>query len=338
MSIGSVGTQFGPVEALRVVGGMLPAPRLLRLSVTDRCNFRCRYCMPVEGVPKLPHSDLLSLEQLGDAVAFLVERIGIDRVKFTGGEPLVRAGIEGLVQRIAAMPGVRELSLTTNASLLPRKAEALKAAGLARVNVSLDSLDPQRFSELTRGGSLEAALEGIQAAQRVGLLPLKLNAVLQRSGWEQDVPRLLDYAAHNGFELRFIELMRTGTEQEWCASEFIPADDVRQWLEARAELKSVAGPAEAPARRTEVCWRGARMTVGWITPRSHPFCSRCERVRMDARGRLRRCLMDAQFLNLASILQGQGAQAAADCFDQYLAGKRAPDAMESGNAMSLIGG
>ncbi len=338
MSIGSVHSQLGPFEVTKPVGGLLPRPRLLRLSVTDRCNFRCRYCMPAEGIPKSPHSDLLSLEQLGDTVGFLVEHAGVDRVKLTGGEPLVRAGIESLVRRIASMPRVREVSLTTNGSLLPAKAEGLKAAGLARVNVSLDSLDPRRFSELTRGGSLTAALAGIQAAQSAGLVPLKLNAVLQRSGWEQDVPRLLDFAAENGFELRFIELMRTGTEQAWCASEFIAADEVCRWLDAQAEAKPIAGPSEAPARRTELVWRGAKVVVGWITPRSHPFCSRCERVRLDARGRLRRCLMDAHFLELASILQRQGSCLAADSFDEYMAGKRAPESMETVSAMSLIGG
>jgi cyclic pyranopterin phosphate synthase len=172
----------------------------------------------------------------------------------------------------------------------------------------------------------------------VGLTPIKLNAVLQRSGWQQDVPALLDYAAENGLELRFIELMRTGTEQAWCASEFIAADDVREWMERHADVKSIAGPADAPARRTEVTWRGTKLVVGWITPRSHPFCSRCERVRLDARGRLRRCLMDPQFLELASILQCQGPETAADTFDTYLARKRPPDAMESVSAMNLIGG
>lgn len=333
-----IGAQYVPLVIPGPITGVLPAVSLLRLSVTDRCNFRCRYCMPAEGVAKAPHSDLLSLEQLGDAVAFLVEHAGVNRVKLTGGEPLVRAGIEGLVRRIAAMPRVREVSLTTNGTLLPRMAGGLRAAGLARVNVSIDSLDPERFAELTRGGSLATALEGIRAAQQAGLGPIKLNAVLQRSGWERDVPLLLDYAAENGFELRFIELMRTGTEQAWCASEFIAADDVHGWLEQQAEVKAIAGPAEAPARRTEVEWRGSRVVVGWITPRSHPFCDRCERVRLDARGRLRRCLMDPHFLELGSILQQEGRERAAESFAGYMAGKHAPEAMESVSAMSLIGG
>ena len=294
--------------------------------------------MPAEGVAKAPHSELLSLEQLGDTVAFLVERAGVERVKLTGGEPLVRAGIEGLIRRIAAMPKVREVSLTSNASLLLHMAAPLKQAGLQRVNISLDSLDPQRFTELTRGGRLADALGGIQAARLAGLLPIKLNAVLQRSGWERDVPRLLDFSAENDFELRFIELMRTGTEREWCASEFISADVVQDWLAQQTAVASAEGPAEAPAKRTEVNWRGKKVAVGWITPRSHPFCDRCERIRLDARGRLRRCLMDPQFMELGSILQQKGEAGAADAFAAYLSGKHAPKTMESTSAMNLIGG
>jgi cyclic pyranopterin phosphate synthase len=294
--------------------------------------------MPAEGVPKALHSEMLSLEQLGDTVAFLVAQAGLERVKLTGGEPLVRTGIESLIQRVAAMPGVNEVSLTSNASLLGRMAERLKAAGVQRVNISLDSLDPQRFAEVTRGGKLAEALAGIRAAQQAGLLPIKLNAVLQRSCWEQDVPRLLDFAAENDFELRFIELMRTGTEREWCASEYVPADTVLQWLERNAPVESAEGPAGAPAKLTEVNWRGRPVVVGWITPRSHPFCNRCERVRLDARGRLRRCLMDPQYLELGGLLQRMGEQRAGEEFRAYMTGKRAPAAMESFVAMSLIGG
>lgn len=294
--------------------------------------------MPAEGVPKAPHSELLSLEQLAETVDFLVEYAGVERVKLTGGEPLVRAGIEGLVRRIAAMPKVKEVSLTSNASLLGRMAGPLQAAGLQRVNISLDSLDPQRFAELTRGGKLADALEGIRAAQRAGLLPIKLNAVLQRSGWEQDVPRLLDFSAENGFELRFIELMRTGTELDWCASEFVPADLVQQWIARNAEVSPMDGPVGAPAKLIEVNWRGKNIVVGWITPRSHPFCNQCERIRLDARGRLRRCLMDPNYLELGSILQSADQQRAAEAYVGYMTGKHAPETMESLSAMNLIGG
>lgn len=338
MSIAAIGAQVAPGVIPSLEAGTVPVTRLLRLSITDRCNFRCRYCMPAEGVPKAPHAELLSLERLAETVDFLVEYAGVERVKLTGGEPLVRSGIESLVRRIAAMPKVKEVSLTSNASLLGRMAESLQAAGLQRVNISLDSLDPQRFAELTRGGKLADALAGIQAAQRAGLLPIKLNAVLQRSGWEQDVPRLLDFSAENGFELRFIELMRTGTELDWCASEFVPADQVRQALAQTAEVRPMDGPPGAPAKLTEIIWHGKKIVVGWITPRSHPFCNQCERVRLDARGRLRRCLMDPNYLELGSILERGDKQSAAEAFAGYMTGKHAPETMEIASAMNLIGG
>ena len=194
-------------------GVMLRSPRLLRLSVTDRCNLRCRYCMPEQGVPKVAHAALLSLERLAEVARWLCQRVEIERIKLTGGEPLVRSGVDRLIGLLRAIPGVREVSLTTNGSLLARQVEALQAAGLRRVTVSLDSLDASRYRELTRGGRVEDALAGISAALSAGLTPVKLNAVLQQSTWTRDVPRLLDYTAANGLELRFIELMRTGTEK-----------------------------------------------------------------------------------------------------------------------------
>jgi len=312
--------------------------RLLRLSVTDLCNFRCCYCMPPEGVPKVAHRELLSLEELADLTEWLTRHSGVDRVKLTGGEPLVRRNIEHLVARLAANPGISEVSLTTNGSLLPRLAEKLKAAGLKRVNISLDALDPEQFERLTRGAKLADTLAGIEAAVAVGLTPLKINAVLQRSSWERQVPLLLDFAAARGFELRFIELMRTGTEREWCASEFVPVQDVREWLAGRESVEELASAAGVPARLTKVSWRGAALTVGWITPRSHPFCEQCERVRLDARGRLRRCLMDPSTLDLAALRRDTGDAAALDAFRAYLERKRPPSAMDSALAMSLIGG
>jgi cyclic pyranopterin phosphate synthase len=312
--------------------------RLLRLSVTDLCNFRCCYCMPPEGVPKVAHQELLSLEQLAELTEWLVRHSGVDRVKLTGGEPLVRKGIEQLIAQLAAIPGIREVSLTTNGSLLPRLAEKLKAAGLQRVNISIDALDPVEFEQLTRGGHLADTLTGIEAALAVGLIPLKLNAVLQRSTWERQVPLLLDFAAARGFEMRFIELMRTGTEQAWCQSEFVPVNVVRDWLERCATVEPLAGDPGAPARLTKVSWRGASLTVGWITPRSHPFCDQCERVRLDARGRLRRCLMDPTTLDLAALRRQAGDAAALEAFHAYVERKRPPSAMDSALAMSLIGG
>lgn len=310
--------------------------RLLRLSVTDRCNFRCRYCMPVEGVTKVAHQDLLPLENIVNLVQWLVVHAGIDRVRLTGGEPLLRSGIEQLVSDLVAIAGVREVSLTTNGSLLPRMAWGLKAAGLSRVNISLDSLDEERFAEVTRGGHLQPTLNGIAAAQEAGLTPIKLNTVLRRSTWKQEVPALLDYAAQAGFEIRFIELMRTGTERAWCETEFVSVDEVCAGL--GAEIYPVEEESRASARRTTMNWYGAPIAVGWITPRSHPFCSRCDRLRMDAQGRLRRCLMDPAQLDLANLLRWVNGDSAKREFDSYIAGKVPPLTMDNALAMSQIGG
>jgi GTP 3',8-cyclase len=310
--------------------------RLLRLSVTDLCNFRCRYCMPSEGVPKLVHGDLLSYEALTELVRWLSSETGICRVRVTGGEPLVRPGIERLIEQLCSLPAIQEVSLTTNGALLPRMARSLKSAGLSRVNVSLDSLDSTSFAEVTRCGRLERTLAGIEAAKDAGLMPIKLNTVLQRSTWKQDVPSLLDYAAASGLEIRFIELMRTGTERAWCESEFISVDEVCR--ELNAEILPVADESHAAARKTMVKWRGALLPVGWITPRSHPFCVNCERLRMDARGQLRRCLMDPTTLDLQRLLSNVSSSRAQHEFRSYIAGKVPPVAMDSSLAMSQIGG
>ena len=321
------------------------AARLLRISVTDRCNFRCCYCMPESGVPKLGQrvpklgqQDLLSLEDLASLARWLVPQVGIDRIKLTGGEPLVRRGLEALIRELTAIHGISDLSMTTNGSCLARHAEGLKAAGLKRVNVSLDTLNPDRFRELTGGGRLKDTLAGISAAVAAGLVPLKLNSVLQRSRWQEDVPALLDYAAANGFELRFIELMCTGTARAWCDAEYVAASRVQSWLSTQGWLLPAFCEQCGPARSCFVSWRGAKLNVGWITPRSEPFCEYCDRLRLDARGRLYRCLMDAKFLDLrAALSEPKGSDIDEQLF-LYLVGKLPPRLMGNTNAMNLIGG
>jgi cyclic pyranopterin phosphate synthase len=249
---------------------------------------------------------------------------------------LLRPGIDHLIAQLSSLPAIQEVSLTTNGSLLSKMAWNLKAAGLNRVNISLDSLDKERFKNVTRGENLNRTLAGIKAAQDAGLTPIKLNTVLQRSTWQQEVPRLLDYAAEGGFEIRFIELMRTGTERAWCESEFVSVDEVCAGL--GAEIVPVKGQTPAPARRTLLNWRGTLVRVGWITPRSHPFCAHCERLRMDARGQLRRCLMDPKTFDLPRVLETMTGLAVRQEFQSYIAGKFPPLAMDSSFAMSQIGG
>jgi cyclic pyranopterin phosphate synthase len=328
----------GPTAHFQMIPRPVAAPRLrmLRLSVTDRCNFRCRYCMPDEGVPKLAHKDLLPLEEMARLVVWLSVYTGISSVKLTGGEPLARKGISSLIAQLSTIPAIREISLTTNGSLLPRMARSLKEAGLKRVNISLDSLDEERFALVTRGGNLQDTLDGIKAAQDAGLTPIKLNTVLQRSTWKQEVPRLLDYAAAIGAEIRFIELMRMGTEREWCNTEFVSVDEVCSGLGLEMFFQDTQN--RSPARRTLLKWRGHVINAGWITPRSHPFCNRCERLRMDARGLVRRCLMDPATLNLAEIMRSRNSLAVREEFECYMVGKARPLAMDSPFAMSQIGG
>ncbi|HEB84709.1 MAG TPA: GTP 3',8-cyclase MoaA, partial [Bacteroidetes bacterium] len=309
-----------------------------RLSVTDRCNFRCRYCLPpgfpraVKSAPPLPPRELVRL------VRTLCGQYPITRVKLTGGEPLVRREIVEIVSKLSSIEGIEEISMTTNGALLASRAAALKRAGLRRVNVSLDSLDPDRFAALTHGGRLDRTLAGIEAALDAGLKPVKLNSVLLRSTWEREVPALLEYSAARGLEVRFIELMRTGTDAEWVEGEFISADLVRRWLERHGEVAALPELPEGPARRTRLRWAGREITVGWITPLSHPFCGDCSRLRMDARGTLRRCLMDDAVFPFADRADRLGEKETRNDLDRYLAGKRPPATMGSEATMNAVGG
>jgi cyclic pyranopterin phosphate synthase len=189
---------------------------------------------------------------------------------------------------------------------------------------------------VTRGGNLDRVLAGIDAALRAGLTPVKFNSVLQRSTWKQEVPALLDYAAYHGCEIRFIELMRTGTERAWCESEFVSAEEVRRGL--GLETGSEGEQGHAPACRMPVHWKGAKVRVGWITPRSRPFCHACERLRMNAQGQLRRCLMDPLIFDLPAVLGSMDDGAAQRTFQGYMAGKLPPNAMNSSFAMNQVGG
>jgi GTP 3',8-cyclase len=323
--------EFGPRE--RAIDR-----RLLRLSVTDRCDLRCRYCMPAKGVVLVAQHNLATLEELAAAVEWLADAFAIGRVKLTGGEPLVRRGVAGLVRRLAVIPGLTEISMTTNGTRLAKQATALRDAGLARVNVSLDTLDAGRFRALTGGGEVDRVVAGIDAALRAQLAPVKLNTVLRASEWRDDVPALLDFAAQRRLEIRFIELMRTGVEPGPTPLEFVAASTVRGWLASKAAMRVLPGPRDAPARRTLVRWRGRELAVGWITPVSDPFCAACSRLRLDARGNLRRCLVDPSALPLLPLLRSGREAELHDIVGSYLAGKRAPAARDVAQAMRAIGG
>lgn len=256
--------------------------KYLRLSVTDLCPYRCVYCMPAEGVSKRPHREILSIEELAE-IAKACVAVGVKKIRLTGGEPLARRGVLTLCRALRALPGLEELTVTTNGALLPAMARELKDAGVDRLNVSLDTLDQERFRAITRCGELQDVLCGLAAAEAAGFTGTKLNAVLLGGVNEQDIPALAHLAQDRAVSVRFIELMPLGECACWPRERFLPADAV---LQAVPELRPVGvqGVAElysAPG------WQG---TVGLIRPMSRCFCGDCDRIRVTADGRLKPCL------------------------------------------------
>lgn len=303
----------------------------LRLSVTDRCNCRCTYCMPAGGVPMLGHKDILSFEELTEVVAACAQ-LGVRKVRLTGGEPLVRRGLPELVRMIRAVPGVEELAMTTNATLLAPVAAELHHAGLDRLNVSLDTLDAARYAELTRGGSLEDALAGLAAARDAGFSHTKVNCVLMGGVNDADVPRLAELARTEPIDVRFIELMPMGPCAGWPKARFIPAETVLEAVPGLEPLRrdGVAELWHAPG------WVG---NVGLIRPMSHRFCDGCSRIRVTADGRLKPCLHSAAEIPLrglhgeallSELRRGIAAKPAYHHMDQDHASQSARDMNEIG--------
>ncbi len=272
----------------------------LRISVTDRCNLRCLYCMPPEGVSLLPHADILTYEEIHTVVEAAAE-LGINKVRITGGEPLARAGLPELVRTLASIKVIDDISLTTNGTLLSRYAAELKQAGLRRVNVSLDTLVPDKFKYITRGGNLGSVLEGIEVAKSVGLTPVKINVVLM-PGTNDD--ELLDFAKktiNEDWHVRFIEQMPF-TCKPTSISEFVSANSVRQRLEVLGKLEPCqVSVGNGPAKYYR--WPEAKGTIGFITPISEHFCFHCNRLRLTADGKLRPCLLNESEIDLREPLR-----------------------------------
>lgn len=265
----------------------------LRLSVTDLCNYRCRYCMPLEGVAKRDHRDMLSLEELAE-IAEACVRCGVKKIRLTGGEPLVRRGIVELCRQLRAIPGLEELCLTTNGSLLPQLAAPLREAGLDRLNISLDTLRPDRFSEMTRLGSLSEVLSGIRAAENAGFRDLKFDTVLIGGFNDDEIRDFVNLTREHPWEVRFIELMPMGPCAAWDKSCFLPGDTV---LERIPTLQQIA--SRGVARRYRL--PGAVGTVGLISPVNHDFCAQCRRIRVTADGKLKGCLHSREEINLRGL-------------------------------------
>ncbi len=272
----------------------------LRLSVTDRCDFRCVYCMS-ENMRFLPRQQVLTLEEIERVARIFVER-GVKKLRLTGGEPLVRPGIVHLCERLAALPGLRELCMTSNGSQLTRLAGDLQAAGLTRLNISLDTLDAQRFAAITRTGRLEQVLRGIDAAQQAGFEHIKLNCVVMKGRNADEVPALVDYAIAHGLDISFIEEMPLGQVGREREESFCSSDEVRALIAEHHALLDSAEHSGGPARYVRLAQHpGTR--IGFISPHSHNFCATCNRLRLTAEGRLLLCLGHENSLDLRGLLR-----------------------------------
>ncbi len=273
----------------------------LRISVTDRCNLRCIYCMPEEGIPLKPHHELLTFEEITRIVKAAAS-LGITKIRLTGGEPLTRKGIVDLVKMIASVPGIEDLAMTTNGILLPAFAYKLKEAGLKRVNVSLDTLKPERFRRITRIGNLEDVLKGIEEARKAGLTPIKINMVVL-DGFNRD--EVIDFARltiSEEWHVRFIEVMPVGAEAEGNLGRYVSMKEVREEIErAFGPLLPANLKGAGPARYFRL--EGAKGTIGFITPVSEHFCYQCNRLRLTPDGRIRPCLLSDFEIDLKSALR-----------------------------------
>ncbi|PWR14105.1 GTP 3',8-cyclase MoaA [Micromonospora sicca] len=318
--------------------------RDLRVSLTDKCNLRCTYCMPAEGLPWLAGPQLLSDEEIVRLVRVAVQRLGVTEVRFTGGEPLIRPGLVGIVSAVAALEPRPRISLTTNGIGLARLAAGLRAAGLDRVNVSLDTLDRARFAELTRRDRLAGVLAGLAGAAEAGLTPVKINSVLMRGVNDDGAPELLRFALDHGYELRFIEQMPLDAQHGWDRTTMVTADEILVAL--GREFTLTADPAERGAAPAET-WLvdGGPAKVGVIASVTRPFCGDCDRTRLTADGQVRACLFATEESDLRGALRGGADDAElAARWRTAMWGKRAghgiddPSFLQPVRPMSAIGG
>ncbi|MBY5941109.1 GTP 3',8-cyclase MoaA [Halomonas sp. DP5N14-9] len=272
----------------------------VRLSVTDRCDFRCVYCMSEE-MTFLPRAQVLTLEEIAQVAQAFTE-LGVEKIRLTGGEPLVRRNIEQLVSSIGALPGLRDFAMTTNGAGLRRHAEALRQGGMKRLNISLDSLDPERFRRLTRTGDLDKVLDGISAARQAGFERIKLNAVVLKGRNEDEVLDLVEFSRAEGLDISFIEEMPLGDVSDHSRAEtYCSSDEVRERIEQRYPLMVTTEATAGPSRYYRM--EDSETRVGFISPHSHNFCSSCNRVRVTVEGRLLLCLGNEHSVDLRAVLR-----------------------------------
>jgi len=339
---------LGPAEPAPVSGPLIDTfgrvATDLRVSLTDRCNLRCTYCMPAEGLDWLPGEQLLRPDELIRLLCIAVTRLGITSVRFTGGEPLVAKNLEDIVAATAALTPRPEITLTTNGIGLDKRAARLKHAGLDRINVSLDTVDAGRFAHITRRDRLSDVLVGLEAAKAAGLRPVKVNAVLDPVTGLDDAVQLLRFCLDRGYQLRIIEQMPLDAGHEWQRGRALNADDVLDTLQRNFDLGPHPAPrGSAPAELWEV--DGGRGTVGIIASVSHAFCSACDRTRLTADGQVRNCLFAREETDLRRLMRsGADDEALEAAWRTAMWAKAAghgindPDFVQPDRPMSAIGG
>jgi GTP 3',8-cyclase len=319
------------------------AIRSVRVSVTDKCNFRCRYCMPADGLEWLARDEVLSFEEI-ERVVGLLAAMGVDEVRLTGGEPLVRREVPVLVEKLARLDGVRDLSLTTNGVLLDRLAGPLVAAGLRRINVSLDSLSHVRFAEITRRDALDRVLAGLAEAERYPeLRPIKVNCVAVKGFTEAEVPALAELARRKPYVVRFIEFMPLDADEAWREDDVLTGGEIRAEIEKHWPLVEIPAKASSTARRFR--FADGAGEIGFVNPVSEPFCSTCDRIRMTADGKLRTCLFSRREWDLkqplragASDLELEGLLRRAVAHKELKHRINEPGFVRASRSMSQIGG
>lgn len=309
----------------------------LRVAVTDRCNFRCQYCMPPEGVKWLDHDNILSYEEIVRIIRAFAS-LGIDKVRITGGEPLVRKGLPAFLQEVARIPGIREVGLTTNGSLLEEYAPLLKQAGIGRINVSLDTLQRERFIQLTGQDRLAQVLAGIKQAQQVGLAPVKINMVVMKGFNSDEIVDMAQLAVNNPYQVRFIEYMPFRPEKDYLFT----AEEMQEKLAASGFTNLIPQPGgNCPAKIYHI--PGSQGSIGFITPVSQHFCSSCNRIRLTPDGYLKPCLLSADEYSLRQLLRsGISDDELLEQIKQVVWNKPQqhclPMGRTGGRAMSRIGG
>ncbi|MCH8055516.1 MAG: GTP 3',8-cyclase MoaA [Deltaproteobacteria bacterium] len=275
--------------------------RDLRISVTDRCNYRCTYCMPFDEYTWIEKAEILSFEEI-TRLAGLFVQLGVEKIRLTGGEPLVRRDLEKLVGKLSSLSGLKDLCLTTNGSLLAEKIEDLKNAGLKRLNISIDTLNPDKFRQMTKRGDLSKVLQGLFAVKKQGLSPIKINAVIERGVNDDDIINLVEFSRENGFAIRFIEYMDVGNSNNWTSEKLVSKKEILEIIQSQFPLREV-GREQGSAPSVDYEFADGRGDLGVIASVTEPFCSTCTRARLTADGKLVTCLFSQTGHDLKSLLR-----------------------------------